>query len=110
MAQEKKMETNNQSAAHEERILRRQWMAVIAGFVLFFISGSISQRLFGVTEYGIVGVCLPLLYLGISSIRNRISIIRLRGKKEYSRDQRAVILGTFMIVLAIAYMVMVFLF
>lgn len=103
------METNNQSAAQEERIIRRQWIAVIAGFVLFFIGGSISQRLFGVTEYGVVGVCLPLLYLGFSSIRNRISIIRLRGNKEHSRDRRAVILGTFMIVLAIAYLVMVLL-
>jgi hypothetical protein len=101
---------DNKPNAHEEMILKRQWIAVIAAFVLFAIGGFLSQRMFGVTEYGIFGVCIPMLYLGVSSIKNRISIIRLRGKKEYSRDQRAVTLGTFMIVLAVAYAVMVFIF
>jgi hypothetical protein len=104
------METDNKPTVQEEVVLKRQWIAVIAAFVLFFIGGYLSERIFGVTEYGILGVCLPMLYLGISSIRNRISIIRLRGKKDYSRDTRAVVLGTFMIVLSIAYLLMAFVF
>src|SRR5215213_1719450 len=99
---------DSKPAAHEETIIKRQWIAVIAAFVLFAIGGLLSQRMFGELKYGILGVCIPMLYLGISSIRNRVSIIRLRGKKEYSRDQRAVVLGSFMIILAILYIVVAF--
>ena len=99
---------DSKPAAHEETIIKRQWIAVIAAFVLFAIGGFLSQRMFGELKYGILGVCIPMLYLGISSIRNRVSIIRLRGKKEYSRDQRAVVLGSFMIILAILYIVVAF--
>jgi hypothetical protein len=96
---------DNKSGVQEEIVIKRQWIAVIAAFVLFAVGGFLSQRMFGDTRYGVLGVCIPMLYLGISSIKNRVSIIRLRGKKEYSRDSRAVTLGTFMIILAILYVV-----
>ena len=95
-------------ASHEETIIRRQWIAVITGLVLFFVGGYLAERFLGDIKYGILGVCLPMLYLGLSSIRNRVSIIRLRGKKGYSRDQRAVALGGFMVALSILYVIMAF--
>ncbi len=103
------MSIENKPAAHEEVVIKRQLIAVIAAFILFVFGGFISERLFGVTKYGVLGVCIPMLYLGGSSIKNRISIIRLRGNKAYSRDRRAVILGAGMIVLAILYLILVFL-
>ena len=99
---------DSKPATHEETIIKRQWMAVIAAFVLFFAGGFLAERFLGDIKYGILGVCLPMLYLGLSSIRNRISIVRLRGNKDYSRDQRAVVLGGFMIALSILYVVLAF--
>lgn len=93
---------------HEEGVIKRQWIAVIVGFLVFAISFFLSERMEGMNKYAVLGICLPMLYLGVSSIRNRLSIIRLRGKKGYSRDQRAVILGGFMTALAILYLVFAF--
>lgn len=93
---------------HEEVVIKRQQIAVIAAFILFAIGSFISLRLFGVAKYGVLGVCIPMLYLGVSSIKNRISLVRLRGQKTYSRDTRAIVFGVIMIAFAIVYMVMVF--
>jgi hypothetical protein len=102
------MDTDNQPVPNEEMVIKRQWIAVVAGFILFFIGGPVSERMFGVTRYGILGVCLPMLYLGISSILNRVSIIRLRGNKAYSRGKRAVVLGVIFIVFAVLYVILAF--
>lgn len=99
---------DNRLEAHEEVIIRRQWIAVVAAFILFFAGGFLSTRLFGVTKYGALGVCIPMLYLGISSIKNRLSIIRFRGQKGYTRDKRAMTLGIIMLALASAYTILVF--
>ena len=102
------METINKPVINEEIVIRRQWIAFVAMFVLFFLAGLISVKVFGVIKYSVLGVCIPMLYLGTSSIKNRISIARLRGQKGYSRDTRAVVFGAIMLVMAIAYIVIVF--
>jgi hypothetical protein len=99
---------DNRLEAHEEVIIKRQWIAVVAAFILFFVGSFLSTRLFGVTKYGALGVCIPMLYLGISSIKNRLSIIRFRGQKGYTRDKRAMTLGIIMLALASAYTILVF--
>jgi hypothetical protein len=105
---EKKMDSANKSAMNEAVVIKRQWIAFVAAFVLFALASFISVRVFGVAKYSILGLCLPMAYLGISSIKNRVSIARLRGQKGYSRDTRAVIFGVIMLVLATAYVVIVF--
>ena len=99
---------NDRPASHEETIIKRQWIAVAAAFVFFLVGGFISMRVFGVTKYGVLGVCLPMLYIGASSIKNRISIVRVRGRQGYSRDKHAVTFGVILLVLAIAYLVLAF--
>jgi hypothetical protein len=99
---------DHKPVTHEEAVIKRQWIAVVMAFVLFFAGILFAEQLFGDIKYGILGVCIPMLYLGASSIINRVSIIRLRGKKDYSRDQRAVTLGAFVIILAILYLVFAF--
>ena len=99
---------NDRLIVDEEIVIKRQWTALTAAFILFALGGFISLRLFGVVKYGILGVCIPMLYLGVSSIKNRISIARFRGQKGYSRDRRAVVLGVIMLVVAIGYSVIVF--
>jgi hypothetical protein len=107
-ALEKIMDTINKPEINEEIVVKRQWMAFIAAFVLFLVAGLISVKVFGVIKYSVLGICLPILYLGASSIKNRISIARLRGQKGNSRGTRAVVFGAVMIVFAIAYTVVVF--
>jgi hypothetical protein len=102
------MDTNNKPVTNEEIVIKRQWMALIAAFVLFFLAGFISLKMTGVVKYGVIGACIPMLYIGGSSIKNRISIARLRGQKGYSRDRRAVVLGSIMLIIAITYLVIVF--
>lgn len=96
-------------AAHEEVVIKRQQIAVIVGLVFLAIGGFLSAQLFGSAKYGILGVCIPMLYLGASSIKNRISLFRPRGRNAYSRDTRALVFGVVMIVLAIIYAVVIFL-
>jgi len=102
------MDTISKSVTNEEVVIKRQWMAFIAAFVLFALASLISVKVFGVAKYGVLGVCIPMLYLGASSIKNRVSIVRLRGQKGFSRDTRAVIFGVIMVVVAVVYIVIVF--
>jgi len=55
-----------------------------------------------------LAVMIPNLYLGASSIKNRVSIMRLRGQKGYSRDTRAVIFGIIIVVVALGYFFILF--
>ena len=64
--------------------------------------------MFGVDRYSILAVMIPNLYLGASSIKNRVSIMRLRGQKGYSRDTRAVIFGIIIVVVALGYFFILF--
>jgi hypothetical protein len=102
------MDAINKPVTNEEIVIKRQCMAFTATFVLFALAGLISVKVFGAIKYSVLGACIPMLYLGASSIKNRISIARLRGQKGYSRDTRAVIFGAIMLVVAIAYIVIVF--
>jgi hypothetical protein len=92
----------------EKVIAKRQWTACIAAFILFSLACLISIKVFGVGKYSVLGLCIPLLYIGSSSIKNRLSIVRVRGQKGYSTGTRAVIIGAIMIVFAIAYVIIVF--
>jgi len=102
------METINKPVTNEEIVIKRQWISFFAAFILFFLAGLISIKVFGVIKYSVLGVCIPMLYLGTSSIKNRISIARLRGQKGYSRGTRAVIFGVIALVVSITYIVIVF--
>ena len=64
--------------------------------------------MFGAARYSILAVMIPYLYLGASSIKNRVSIMRLRGQNGYSRDTRAVIFGIIMVVVALGYFFILF--
>ena len=102
------MDSANKPAINEAVVIKRQWIAFVAAFVLFVLASFISVKVFGVAKYSILGLCAPMAYLGISSIKHRVSIARLRGQKGYSRDTRAVVFGIIMLVLATAYVAVVF--
>ncbi len=102
------MEINNKPVNNEEIIIKRQWVAFIATFVLFFPAVFISLSVFGIARYSILAVMIPMMYLGTSSIKNRVSIMRLRGQKGYSRDTRALIFGIITVVVALGYFFILF--
>ena len=102
------MEVNNLPKVNDEVVVKRQWIAFIAAFILFIFAGFISMKVFGVAKYSVLGLCIPMLYLGASSIKNRLSIARLRGQEGYSKGTRAVVFGIIMIVVAIAYIIIMF--
>ena len=77
-------------------------------FCYFFPAVFISLNVFGAARYSILAVMIPYLYLGASSIKNRVSIMRLRGQNGYSRDTRAVIFGIIMVVVALGYFFILF--
>ena len=83
------MDTDNKPIINQEIVIKGQRIASIAAFVLFILADSISVKVFGVEKYGVLGICIPMFYLGASSIKNRVSIVRLKGQKGYSRDTRA---------------------
>jgi hypothetical protein len=88
------MEVNNIASGEEEIIVKRQWASVIAGLVFLVIVGLISRLAFGTFKYGLLGPCIPMLYLGVSSIKNRVSVLRLKGQRgKYSRDSSAIYVG-----------------
>jgi hypothetical protein len=70
----------------------------IAAFILFIPTGIITLYLFnGSLKYIFIPLCIPFLYIGISSIKNRVSILRLRGQKWPSRETSAVTFGWLLI-------------
>ncbi|MFZ1039835.1 MAG: hypothetical protein WCA79_13765 [Anaerolineales bacterium] len=102
------MDTDNKPIINEEIVIKGQRIASIAAFVLFILADSISVKVFGVEKYGVLGICIPMFYLGASSIKNRVSIVRLKGQKGYSRDTRAVVFGIIMVVIALGYIFILF--
>ena len=88
------MEANNTASVEEEIILKRQWASVIGGLVFLVIAGLISRQAFGTFKYGLLGPCIPMIYLGVSCIKNRFSVLRPKGQRgKYSRGSSAVYVG-----------------
>jgi hypothetical protein len=102
------MNANNLKKVSDEVVVKRQWIAFISCFILFLLASFISAKVFGVAKYSVLGMCIPMWYIGASSIKNRLSIVRLKGQAGYSKGTRAVILGVIMIVVATAYIIIMF--
>ena len=96
------MESDNITSEEEKIVIKYQWIAFVATFVLFFVAILISMRIFGTMKYGMLTLSVPIFYIGLSSIKNRISVARLRGQKGYSRGTRAIIFGIVFLVGAVA--------
>lgn len=99
--------------AVEKEILRNQYIAVVIMFVLFFASALVSILVFGNDMVKIMRVVipvanLPLLFIGLSSLKNKVSILRPRGKRTYSTGKQAVIVGSLALVVFLLNIVIVF--
>lgn len=93
------IEANNIASVEEEFIIKRQWTAVIAAFVFLAVAILISVQVFGTVKYGLLAPCIPMIYLGASSIKNRFSVLRAKGQKgKYSRGAYAIYMGVLILI------------
>jgi len=78
----------------EKRVLAWQYGVFFAMFILFVpITLFVLNTFNGSIRYALLPLSIPIFYIGISSIKNRVSILRLKGRKEPARGKQAVIFG-----------------
>ncbi len=93
------MKEIRETSVEEKRVLRNQYLAFVIAFVLFFPKMFLVLKIFnGSFQYAFIPISIPAYYIAISSIKNRVSVLRPKGKKEPSKGKSAVKIGWFMIV------------
>ncbi|MBK8901390.1 MAG: hypothetical protein IPM53_09420 [Anaerolineaceae bacterium] len=90
----------------EKEVLRNQYIALAVMFNLFFASAVVAILIFGNDMVKILRIIFPMvgllqLFIGVSSIKNKVSIMRPKGKREYSTGRQATIIG-FLLILVFA--------
>ncbi len=81
----------------EKRIIIFQYAAFLAAMLLFIPLSLLSLYLANSFKWGLQMI-LPLhLFIGISSVKNQVSILRPRGRIDHSRGKQAVTYGKLMI-------------
>ncbi len=106
-----KMDINSKveiSNADEKNIVKWQYIVFFAAVLLFVPFSFLLMRMRQPLKYSALEPCLPLFYIGLSSIRNRVSIIRLRGQREYSRGTKAMVFGFIAFAIVIVNILIVF--
>ena len=93
------MKIDNEPPTEEDLVIRWQLIASFSSLILFALGIVISALLNGDLKYAILGITIPTIYVGISSIKNRVSIITFRGERRfmYSRGTRAIVMGAIVI-------------
>lgn len=103
------MKQFSQPSSEEEKILRWQYGAFALCFILFIPSVFVSYYFFNGSIKGIfVPITIMQLFIGISSLKNQVSILRPRGQREPARGKSAVVIGIMMIVALFIESVVVF--
>ena len=100
---------NQLSAKKEKAIIKWQYGAVALMFVLFLPAAYLSIYIFnGSIKYIFLPLSIPLLFIGISAIKNQVFIIGPRGKNEPSRGGSAVGFGILLIVFSFVQLLFIF--
>jgi uncharacterized membrane protein len=93
----------------ETRIIKWQYIMVFTAVLLLLLTWIISKQEFHTYKYAVLITNIPILFISISSITNRVSIIRLKGQKGYQKGTQAVIYGIILIIIEIAWVTYFFL-
>lgn len=97
------MENNIRNEVDEKTIIKWQYGALIAAFIIFGPLAFVSRLMVHITiRYFALLAILPMFYIAISSMKNRVSIIRLRGQKEYPKGKQAFLYGAIFLIVEIA--------
>jgi hypothetical protein len=87
------MQIDSGSESKEKTVTKKQYIAFAIGFVLFVPAVLLSLNIFGTPKYGELVPVAMIVYIGISSIVNRVSVLRIRGKREPSKGKQALTFG-----------------
>lgn len=85
----------------EKIVLRRQYIAFFISLILFIPSALLSTGVFHNMKFGLLVPLSAMIYIGVSSLRNHVSIIRPKGRRAHSKARQAVIFGVITLVSAI---------
>jgi hypothetical protein len=101
-AKEGKME-NNTAIEKEKTIIMWQYRAVIVALIVIIPFGILTRLAFPpFLKYVVLTAILPMFYIAISSIRDRISIFRFkRMQSDYARGAQAMIFGIVFLIVEI---------
>ena len=97
----------------QKKIIKSQYIAMAMAFVLFFVTAIFSILLFEGNFVKVIRMAItvgfsPALFIGVSSILNEVSILRLKGERQYPTGKRAVTMGILLIVSFVLEVVIVF--
>jgi hypothetical protein len=87
------MEPDKKTEKDEQAVIQRQYIAFFVALVLFIPLGFLITM-----KYSMLVSIVVMSYISISSIMNRVSIIRPKGRLAHSRGNQAVIYGILMLI------------
>jgi hypothetical protein len=102
------MQIDGGSETKEKTVTKKQYIVFAIGFVLFFPAALLSLKIFGTPRYGELVPVVMMAYIGISSIINRISVLRIRGRHEPSKGKQALIFGFILLGVAVFIVLTIF--
>jgi hypothetical protein len=102
------MESDSKSQTNEKTITKRQYIAFFVGMILFIPTALISANIFHTPKYGMFAPIVAMVYISVSSMTNRISILRTRGRLKPSRDKQALAYGAILLAVAIFAVIAIF--
>lgn len=88
----------NRMKDDEKRVIIKQYVALFTALFLFIPLILLSLFLTNSIKWGLLAVFPLYLYIGISSVKNQVSILRVKGQIDYSRGKQAMLYGNFMVV------------
>jgi hypothetical protein len=101
--------SNQLVSAEEKRVMQWQSSVAVCMFVLFLPTAILSVYIFnGSFKPAILPILIGLFLIGVSSIRNQVSIARPKGQKEPTRGTSAIGIGLFLLVVAFIQFLFVF--
>lgn len=92
----------------ERTIIKRQYAAFFIALIMFIPSLLFFGTIFHNAKYGMIVPLVIMIYIGVSSVINRISIIRPKGRINHSTGKQAVIYGVITLAGLIANIIFLF--
>ena len=95
---------NKIDADKEKTIIKWQYGAFITALIIIIPLGILTWFVFpSLLKYVVLTAILPMFYIAISSIKDRISIFRFkRMQNDYGRGAQAMIFGIIFLIVEIA--------
>jgi hypothetical protein len=93
---------NTQPQTDEKTIIKQQYVLFFVALISFIPLILLSKSIFHTMKYGLLVPIAEIGYIGVSSIKYRVSIIRSKGSMKLSRERQAVMFGVIILVGAIA--------